>query len=120
MFLATSVDLMPKSLSRAATCALRISPMFTSAMRRFPCASRSTSCSADEIVGIHVEHDAFGDHRHAVAPAVAQSLDDGADQRVDNRLQPDSGLGNSSGMSVSVAPAALPIPSARCPPCGPS
>ena len=35
----------------AATCALRISPIFTSAMRRCPCASRSTSCSEERSLG---------------------------------------------------------------------
>ena len=42
-----------------------------------------------QIVRVRVEHDAFGNHRHAVAPSVAQTLDDGADQRVDDRLQPE-------------------------------
>jgi hypothetical protein len=55
--------------------------MFTSAIRKFPCASRSTSSSA-------ARSDAFGDHRDAVAAAVAQALDDRAHQRVDDRLEP--------------------------------
>jgi hypothetical protein len=37
------------------------------------------------------------------------------DQRVDHGLEADGRLGNSSGMRVSVAPAALPMPRARCP-----
>ena len=36
-----------------------------------------------------MEHDAFGDDRDAVAPAVAQALDDRADQRVDDGLEPE-------------------------------
>ena len=87
MFLATSVAFMPSSFSRAATCALRISPMFTSAMRRFPCASRSTSCSEARSFGSDVKHDAFGNHRDAIAASVTQTLDDGADERVDDRFQ---------------------------------
>ena len=63
--------------------------MFTSAMRRWPCASRSTSCSPSRSLWRDVEHDAFGDDGDAVAAAVAQALDDGAGQRVDDRLEPD-------------------------------
>ena len=66
--------------------------MFTSAMRMWPCASRSTSCSPARSSGVDVEHHALGDDRHAVAPAVAQSLDDGADERVDDLLQADRRL----------------------------
>ena len=36
-----------------------------------------------------VEGHALGDHRHAVAAAVGQPLEDRPDQRVDDRLQPD-------------------------------
>ena len=63
--------------------------MLTSAIRTWPCASRSTSSELREILGIDVEHEAFGDHRHAVAAAVAQALDDRADERVDDRLEAD-------------------------------
>ena len=57
----------------------------------------------------------FGEHRDAVGAAVGEALDDRADERVDDRLERACPAGNSSGMSVSVAPAALPMPSARCP-----
>ena len=39
------------------TCAFRISPMFTSAMRTWPCASRSTSLELREVVRVDVEHE---------------------------------------------------------------
>jgi hypothetical protein len=71
--------------------ALRISPMFTSAMRTLPCASRSTSSSCARSSGSMPEHEALGDDRDAVAAAVAQALDDGADQRVDDA--PSGGCG---------------------------
>src|SRR2546429_1175793 len=43
MFFAAMVACSPNSFRRFCTAALRISPMFTSAMRTFPCVSRSTS-----------------------------------------------------------------------------
>src|SRR6266513_1395249 len=43
MFFTAIVALSPNSLRRFCTAALRISPMFTSAMRMLPCVSRSTS-----------------------------------------------------------------------------
>ena len=42
-----------------------------------------------EILRVEVEHHAFGDDRDAVAPAVAEPLDDGAGQRVDDGLEAD-------------------------------
>src|SRR4029453_13453350 len=51
MFLATIVVLRPSCLSRSCTRAFRISPMFTSAMRTLPWASRSTSSSAARSAG---------------------------------------------------------------------
>ncbi len=67
-----------------------------------------------EVLGLEREHQPFREHGHAVLPAVAQTLDDGADQRVDDLPQAHVAP-NSSGISVSVAPAALPMPSARWP-----
>ena len=45
---------------------------------------------AREVPARDVEDDAFGDDRDAVATALAEPLDDGAGQRVDDRLQPDA------------------------------
>ena len=42
-----------------------------------------------EILGIEIEHEPFGDDRDAVAAAVAQALDDRADERVDDGLELD-------------------------------
>ena len=42
-----------------------------------------------EILMVHVEHEAFGDHGHAVVPPIAQSFDDGAGQNVDDPLEAD-------------------------------
>ena len=114
MFFAAMVVLMPSSRSRAVTWAFRISPMLTSSMRMCPCASRSTSSSPARSSGAMSEHDAFGDDRDAVAAAVAEPLDDRAGQRVDDRLERRR-RGELLRQSVSVAPAALPMPSARCP-----
>ena len=103
-------------LSRACTARLRISPMSTSARRRWPCSSRSTSSSAARSSRPDALDDALGDHRDAVPLAEALALDDRADQRVDDRsLKRTPVVPNSSGISVSVAPAALPMPSARWP-----
>ena len=83
------VVLMPNGLRRSRTCAFRISPMLTSSMRTWPCASRSTSSSCGQVRGVDAEHQPFGDDGHAVAPAVAEPLDDGAHQGVHDRLEPD-------------------------------
>ena len=42
-----------------------------------------------EILGIEIEHEPFGNDRDAVAAAVAQTLEDGADERVDDGLDLD-------------------------------
>ena len=42
-----------------------------------------------KVLGMNIEDDPFGDDRDAVAAPVAETLDDRADQRVDDALQPD-------------------------------
>ncbi len=69
-----------------------------------------------EILGIEIEHEPFGDDRDAVAAAVAQTLDDRADQRVDDGLELDLAARRTPPGSASASrPAALPMPSARWP-----
>src|SRR6059058_5047786 len=89
MFFAAIVAFNSNSLRRFCTAALRISPMFTSAMRTFPCVSRSTS-DAREVRGVDAEGQPLGEDGDAVQPAVGQSLDDGADQRIHHLLEPDA------------------------------
>ena len=43
-----------------------------------------------EVGGVDAEHEALGQDGHAVAPAVAEPLDDGAGQRVHHRLEADT------------------------------
>ncbi len=57
--------------------------------RTCPCASRSTLLQIRQVAFRNVEHHAFGDNRHAIAPPVGQPLDDARRQRVDDVLQPD-------------------------------
>ena len=94
----------------------RMSPKSTSAMRMWPCASRSTSVELVEVVGVDAARRGPRRAPRRRRGGRGEALDDGAGERVDHRLEADAaGRANSSGMSVSVAPAALPMPSARWP-----
>jgi hypothetical protein len=87
MFLAAIVVLRPNWARRFWTSALRISPMLTRRCARGR--ARRVRRRVREVLGAQVEHEALGDHRDAVAAAVAEALDDRAHQRVDDVLEAD-------------------------------
>ena len=88
MFFATSVDLRPNCLQPLGD--LRLQDLADVHL----CDAHVTVLVAldtlqlGEIFFADVQHDPFADDRHAIAPAIAQPLDDGADQRVDEHLEP--------------------------------
>jgi len=68
-----------------------------------------------EILLGNCSRQALGQHRHAIAPSLGQTLNDRTGQDVDQVLERVLQRGNSSGITVMVAPVALPMPRARCP-----
>ena len=83
--------------------------------RMLPCSSRSAVRQLRDVLGGDDLRQALGEHRDAVGAAAARRLTI-APTSVSTIVERRTLLPrNSSGMSVSVAPAALPMPSARWP-----
>ena len=87
MFLATSVAFSPKSRRRLDD--LRLQDLADVHLGDAHVTVRVALAflQLGQVVFADVEHDAFADDRHAVAPAVAHPFDDGPDQRVDEDLE---------------------------------
>ena len=87
MFLATSVDLRPNSLSRRAICGLQNLADVDLGDAHVPVRVALDALELTEIVFADVQHHPLADHGDAVAAAVAHAFDDGADQGVDEHLE---------------------------------
>ena len=63
--------------------------MFTSASRHVAVRVALDVVQLGEILGIQIEHEPFGNDGDAVAAAIAQTLENRADERVDDGLDLD-------------------------------